>query len=276
MTMGTRTFYKFFSVEGAKKTLSGNSLKYSPPNSFNDPFEFMPRGYGSISPEEKKGRIQKILLQDVSYKKMYEEAYNGRIVLTNKGWAELVESFPPPMQEMGERIFKALSNRKWTDLVDMVSTQVAFTSFSEYNDNILMWAHYSENHKGIALGFNMSDEDRMHKVTYSRERPLLPISTSVDDEDYRKGVAALMATKSDLWAYECEWRRIISLSELNKKEDIYLLSLEPEVVSSIIFGYKTEEALKESVRAAVTKYPNCKLYEAKIDQREYKINIVPC
>jgi len=89
-------------------------------------------------------------------------------------------------------------------------------------DQPLMWAHYSDAHRGYCLEFTISDEDWERfevplEMGYEPERPSL--STS---EFLRHGKLGLppqgffdrtLLTKSKEWLYEKEWRMLRSSSE---------------------------------------------------------------
>jgi hypothetical protein len=81
---------------------------------------------------------------------------------------------------------------------------------AERPDNLLMWAHYADHHRGLVIGFDRknhffnrkrsaNDEFyHLRQVKYSKERPqrFLRHMDAVD----------VFLTKSEEWAYESEWR----------------------------------------------------------------------
>lgn len=104
------------------------------------------------------------------------------------------------------------------------------TCFSKTNDNILMWSHYSNKHKGICLGFDINEKNlnkfidtdknitnnifnsntvyKLFTIKYSNNRPILnlfntnPIELSMQIEN-------MLISKSNIWEYEKEYRLII-------------------------------------------------------------------
>jgi hypothetical protein len=84
---------------------------------------------------------------------------------------------------------------------------------AEQADNPLMWGHYAGGLTGFAIGFdasrgllvNPSAERRLVKVSYSTRRPSRPTLAELKDEE-------IFFTKSDVWAYEKEWRIIDSIA----------------------------------------------------------------
>ncbi|MGG6325606.1 DUF2971 domain-containing protein [Vibrio cholerae] len=76
-------------------------------------------------------------------------------------------------------------------------------SFSETHDNLLMWAHYADNHSGIVVGFDGNHEwfKALHRVRYRKER-------NTEFMDFNDPYLY----KSDEWSYEKEHRLIVKLS----------------------------------------------------------------
>lgn len=131
----------------------------------------------------------------------------GRIEETRKRMISMIETFFPILSEASKRYS-------------------AIACFSENVENILMWSHYANSHKGFALEYDFRPileqpikNVGLFPVVYSEER--------FDISDYIAwaflriiGVPAKMPDisasiknalwKSDVWAYEKEWRMIDS------------------------------------------------------------------
>jgi len=73
----------------------------------------------------------------------------------------------------------------------------------------VIWAHYSDKHKGLCLGFEIPDE-HCKKIKYVSQRLTLPACPTLADAD------ALLFTKYINWRYEQEIR---VWAALNEKED---------------------------------------------------------
>lgn len=130
-------------------------------------------------------------------------------------------------------------------------SEVGIFSLSERPDNELMWAHYGDSHKGLALGFSREEDnalgkpDSTIKVNYIDEKPVFKAGfrsaveisgnmkggaqsksrVAFDDEVFR----AALSTKTTPWAYEQEWRYIEPAAGLYKH---------PGRLTEIIYGYR--------------------------------------
>ncbi|MDX7755709.1 DUF2971 domain-containing protein [Aeromonas caviae] len=143
-------------------------------------------------------------------------------------------------------------------------SEVGIFSLSEDCSNELMWAHYGENHKGIALGFSSSSDCKLSSqrhclpVIYSREKPtfksgfknevqiMLPGSgqanvqrVSFEDEVFRSTIS----TKTPAWSYEKEWRYV---------EERHGLFDFPGILSYVVFGLRMSEERKEYYKELVS------------------------
>lgn len=90
--------------------------------------------------------------------------------------------------------------------------------FSEINNNILMWSHYADNHKGICVAYSTEDllkAARKHRkrittiltpVYYSDEVEVL---SCFSNENISKSAYSFQK-KASCWSYEKEWRLMIS------------------------------------------------------------------
>lgn len=149
--------------------------------------------------------------------------------------------------------------------IKSLSTQLSelgVFSLSEDPANILMWSHYGESHRGIALGFNpvegsdLENPNMCRRVIYSSELSEFSFtdgfSASMTYYADRKPepeisfrdtqVQRAIFTKTTDWEYEKEWRYIRST------EGAYDL---PAPIAEVIFGAKCPAETREKYREIV-------------------------
>lgn len=108
--------------------------------------------------------------------------------------------------------------------------------FSKSWKNPLLWSHYADRHRGIALEFDIDDNVAI-PVRYRRTRLRLDVDAVVKHGGFGEDLAEeLYATKSTHWDYEEEVRVPTLLSECERNGDLYF---EPfgdslEVVSVVL------------------------------------------
>lgn len=278
--MSSEILYKYFDFDGGIKSLQNLSLRYRRPNEFNDPFEFMPGGYSGDSQEERKRRALAILCSNPIYKDLYNSKHKTNF--SQSEWNGLIKNNDPRVhnftsQEFTNDIFNKLQQRDWSNFRDNASERVVFCSFSKKNNDILMWSHYTNEHRGIVIGFDSSHFDRLHKVSYNPQRVLVPLSSTVDQNTLKKSIEEIMTTKSPQWQYEDEWRRIISSDEVEKKGNLLLQKFPIESVLTVILGYRISKEQKQQLKTVLSQYPNFpKLKQVKLHQRDFSLEIKDC
>lgn len=83
-------------------------------------------------------------------------------------------------------------------------------ALSEVNDNILMWSHYADEHRGICIEFERTDTNELGNwdhclpVVYQQELPSFHPLELADS----KAVTQALSTKGEYWQYEREWRML--------------------------------------------------------------------
>jgi Protein of unknown function (DUF2971) len=81
---------------------------------------------------------------------------------------------------------------------------------AKWRDPVL-WAHYSDKHRGICLGFEVPDEAGIAKrVQYVSRRLTFPPSLSLSDTSVAE---AMLFTKYSSWQYEEEIRIFLALND---------------------------------------------------------------
>jgi hypothetical protein len=125
-------------------------------------------------------------------------------------------------------------------------------SFCEEKDNLLMWSHYADNHKGICIEYDLTyliskiDDKKsnpnilfhLFPVVYLENRindeaafnNLLYASKSInqykldlknknhhDDVEWHNDIKMLFLIKSKSWGYEKEWRIAVTFTQMNEK-----------------------------------------------------------
>jgi|LGOV01.1.fsa_nt_gb hypothetical protein len=150
------------------------------------------------------------------------------------------------------------------------------TCFSENVDSILMWSHYSNDHKGFSIEYDFSQLG----IKDVRSRLLEPIIYSeevFDATPYIKGSKGnknynnlfstyASTTKSKAWEYEREWRYILPLGPSEKKQ--YLYAPKPKAV---YLGSKVTNENKNYMIVLAKKY-NFQVYQMKMERNKFSLS----
>jgi hypothetical protein len=157
--------YKYFPENTGMLTLDNQFLKLSAPVEFNDPYENWPYikkySYKDFS-----------RLYDTKEKRenLYERIKNSGIV-TNKD--EFYKKVKDTRFKAAVLAAESKIIQEWIDTYQQhISEKIRIGCFTSDPCNILMWGHYADCHKGIALGFDFSGDsnlmEHLFRVHYSK------------------------------------------------------------------------------------------------------------
>lgn len=209
-------FYKF--VGGTEsglldifdKAVVGGSLKFTSALGFNDPFEFK---FVSVPPERE--------VFD-AWHAINDPSRNAAEL--EHGWASFSGNAADwntnfvPRQNLLRGLYVLCLARRW--------------------DSHLMWAHYSSDHRGFAVIYRPELLAAMQKLTnfegagdvaYRSQPPELRWFQATREEM----IGPIVSTKSEEWAYECEFRAILSGPE--RRTALYQ-SVNSDLVAGVILG----------------------------------------
>ncbi len=229
--------------------LKAQSIYFSCPKYFNDPFDC------SITFD----------LNDLS-----ENAFN-------KLYDFYLESFPNKKQfirRFGKNPNKKFKTYLLTVLEDNLKKskekmfqEKGISCFSEINDDILMWSHYSDCHKGFCLEFD-TNQDPFHKaikVDYSADFPKINPELFIIFEE-SKEIMKMFTTKFSCWGHEKEWRIFHNVVDT-------LYGYPAEALTGIYFGAEMPNIHLEIIALVIQgQNPNVKFYRAKKSQSKFAVS----
>ncbi|AYN04786.1 DUF2971 domain-containing protein [Flavobacterium sp. 140616W15] len=161
-----------------------------------------------------------------------------------------------------------ISNLDFGILLNKVAKRVAhqkgIACFMSNCDNLLMWAHYADSHKGICLKFDILEDVEFFtpakRVIYANEYP--QYNYLQDKNDF---VNQMFFTKSDEWKYEGEIRVLKSKKDNYKFNKICL--------KEMIFGCNISENDKKTLMKIMRQYyPDTKLKQAVKNEYKFQLN----
>lgn len=130
-----------------------------------------------------------------------------------------------------------------TELLKVRNTK-GVTSFTTKNNNLLMWSHYANQHKGFCLGFDVDPYifSDLRKVDYSEEIPLIDVGKITCYKDLDQ-IMTRYYTKSADWSYEDEWRLLGSAKTKS--------SFDPRIITDVYFGSRCSDNHIDEIREIV-------------------------
>lgn len=228
-----------------------SKLYWSSPLDFNDPFDFAPIAKVKASGLKLQRILQKVRLR--------RRRTDGRAA-ANAGYKNIVHL---PRSALEAKLDAALRN---------TTSSAGVVCYAEEPDNILMWGHYADCHRGICLEFDphvpsLDASSLVYKVRYQTQRPIL--ANFLEREDSSE-LAVAITTKADFWTYEKEWRAIES------SRARATAAFDPRMLTAIILGAKISEEREATVRSWVERRnPTIELRRAVLSAETYRLEIQP-
>lgn len=248
----TRIVFKYTTVENFKTMISNSSILFKNPSLFNDPYDCYP--------------------DLIDFNKV-----------TNDFRSNIIEKFRPFLSGVRvEEIIKQLKTKSDGEIAKLFQNEVlpieqsalAVTCFSEKHDNLLMWSHYSDSHKGICLGFDL----RKLYLNFKKYHPALikvKYTSKFERIDYytekMKAIINWFRIKSDCWDYEKEIRIVLTNLKMDSTKQI-TIPFDTETITSIYLGTNIKPDDENEIRLlALNKIPKTKILKMRLKEDSFSL-----
>lgn len=266
--------YKYMSFSSAVRLLADGCVRFTQPGDFNDPFEMNPS-------------FDLMSKQDLGALPDAPES-PGMKILTPEAIRSMMLAILPGLQKSVAKhagkdgVFSLRNNEMAQSTLD---SEFGVFCLSETADSLLMWAHYADNHRGVAVQFDTSvpffregdlgfDLPNNGKVQYLDKRPILSHSNLRSPN--------LLFRKSSAWAYENEWRFIKRLSESDRvieaaPHPVHLFGIPPESVTGIVVGCSVSDDDRLYLIEMCSRLPliGISIYQTRLHDEKYSLEIHP-
>lgn len=247
-------------------------IRFSPLPSLNDPFESLPL----IETSKEKNK-----LISSAFAELEEVWCSTDESLKNEENRKLLEKTKNDITRYANE--QISSNAAGQGLMSLLSDNFGVLCLSRTKTNLLMWAHYAEEGRGIVIGLDDShvffrekdmegNDTRPVPVAYSQKRRRVII----DEECFYE---KLLCEKPIDWAYEEEerlFRFFLSKYGVIGKDvynqDIVLSELPKETIKLVFLGYRSSDLTEHrAIEAVKTNKINCKIYRSCMCKSEYRL-----
>lgn len=216
--------YKYTTYETAKIILKNNTVRFSKPPLFNDPFDCQL----TINTDNTNEEIERYVNQLAHDK--------GLSACQREEYLEILRNSDKRFELTNNRIQKAVNS-------------VKISCFSADYDNLLMWAHYADKHCGVVLKFDILKDASFFmtpfKANYVKNCPEF---NYFRDDYFKNGgylLQLLTETKSLDWQYENEIRVMKPDVDVHNPVDFQDVSINRKAIIGVIFGCQVEDPLKK-------------------------------
>ncbi len=265
--------------------LTNGRIRLTQPGLFNDPFESLPylKSFGSDEQLIEAIGLATEAFDQSEYEKLSEADREG---IPFEEFRQFLHDNPTAILDRVRSLERGAMPAERAKLYGVVNNAVGVLSLSERCDNPLMWAHYASAHSGFVIGLDGEHEffrperdpddplNFLAPVEYTGTRP----SVTVADTP----ISALLLRKSVDWSYEREWRSVRYLQDATAVIPVdghqcYLFDLPRACVREIILGCRTGRAARDGLLSVINAdpgYRNVSVYQAMVDEAEFRLRIV--
>lgn len=183
-----------------------------------------------------------------------------------------INSLNDPFEFLGADLSDPRDRRAFNSFKNELNSSRGLICFSKAWSNPLLWGHYANNHRGLALGFDIS-EDVLFSVIYKKRR------FKIQFDDATKSIVGgdstvnkLLCTKFSDWKYENEIRYFTNLKNLKSEGEYHFLDFSPQIVlREVIVGLNCDLSLACIHDLVHEKSNSVKVKKAGLALRDFRI-----
>lgn len=276
------SIFKYMSENRIENILIDNKIRFTQPVYFNDPFEVKLAMKGFDTDEKLIKNF------DMNFMKIIQEEYEKLdFEIKYKISFETFLFFANSRKEERKKLYLNVMGNETTFLMikkefdEIINKLIGILSLTTKFDNLLMWAHYSNEHKGFVVEFDsendffkMKDDNYIYKgiqkVNYSKIRPHKFLIENEWEE--------IFLTKSEEWSYENEYRIIQRLQDADEvKGNISLFKFPKEMIQAIYCGCNMNTLKKERIIEIIkndNELNHIKVFEMKLSDKYYELECI--
>lgn len=291
------TLSKYCDTDTALKILHSQSLRWSAPHLFGDPFEPDYR----LAPEIDFDTVHRSLVRHVvtnMFNNNHDGPPNNQLMATIQRWREREqftdeEEAEPIMHNLLEPVVRnqwhKLSEyyRAWSDY----AKKVRLVCFCSKPNNLPAWRRYADQHRGVVLEFHCGSDTALAQpeaVSYDETPPVLTtlreqVSTMLgktranDLQHFHQ----MHLHKSKYDSLDKEWRCIRQEEDNDIGDDpdtwYSYYKFAASELKAVYFGLQVDESRTRQISQLLKeKFPLAKRYRAKRSSGKYALEFVSC
>lgn len=239
-------------------------IRFTQPDDLNDPHDCIP---GIVPPTNIAAFVDAVIARTTPNGRLPglspDEQLNARNALIAK-----YESNP---DELVQRCFAVVRRN---------INQAGVLSLTSSNENLVLWAHYGDSHRGFVIGlkpgfpplvqqaWDVQGEGELRPVVYSPTRAIV----AIDRIDLAPDT---LYQKHDRWRYEDEWRVVrrlvhcdVAIQDSSGMDRFFMWRLDPAAIARVDVGeFASDDTLKaiNDATAPGTPLQHVEVYRARMN-----------
>ncbi len=236
--------------------LLNNQLFLASPEDFNDPFDCRINSNFKLLTKEEEDKY----INELAIKGFGESEKRG------KDFRKVLQDFEKRFSD--KKTFQKEANSLLYEYQD--ESYAIFSCAMKWN-NILMWSHYANHHKGFCVGFwaeKMKDTrifGKLGEVRYSQSYPKIKPRVAKKDDKLIYNSFLETHTKAKDWVYESEYRFMSNHFPKKLTFKDRLISISDDLFAEIILGINISPKDKNEI-LNICRAKKIRIYQAeKVD-----------
>ena len=250
--------YKYIGFETGKLAIQHSTVGFTNPLSFNDPFDCT---------------LNLVDFENVPdwYRKSLIDTYYPKLTPLAK------ENMLTKMSSTPDAVAIKLLQTKGMD--NEIKNR-GVSCFSKNFDNMLMWSHYADSHKGVCIGFNLLPL-YLSIEGYTTEKMVIPVDyknefTPMNYYQHKiESIVRWLKTKSKVWSYEEEVRVIMNHLDF-RGTDKFIAEIDPSSFASVYLGTRMPAENQAEISQLVREnYPHVTVYKIVPAIDSFELKAIP-
>ena len=194
-------------------------------------------------------------------------------IISEKLKVSILQNLNDPWDCNGIRFSNNTDRNRWTMEFNYLAQQWGMMSFSKSWTDPVLWSHYADQHRGIVLGFETSDET-LFSVKYQDD--LIPYDKFklLNDDDKTNFFFGVISTKYTNWKYEDEVRVFTSLEVNDEKSNHFFRKFDEDLLlREVIFGARYQNSEEMAlILGHLRNHSKIKCWKASLGNQKFTLS----
>lgn len=222
--------YRNMSSRGLSRIFTHCELYFASPTQFNDPFDCNPPFSNGNSVDDLRSHFQKAFPATLK---------SLGVKLDNQQMQAKIEEKIVAIIHTDS--FQSVIAQPFINTCFEENSELGVLCLSESPDDIIMWSHYADGHRGIVLQFDKEELESVPDFSYFKEVEYKNNILTLRDLNNYTGAPnelarLILLMKTERWSYENEWRIIVDPSGRKDVPNCRILTYPKKALTGVIFG----------------------------------------
>ena len=150
--------------------------------------------------------------------------------------------FMPGISHIAPNAPRNILDQALNFLVEHWKDSMGIISFASQIKDPVIWSHYAESHRGIALAFDFEKDDFLWEMDYPEMRPVIELGVfdNLEKKEQLHLIKRILSAKAPSWKYEGEYRVFVELEACRASGGNYFRPIPDGILKEVILGIRCE------------------------------------